>query len=84
LDYQRWRYSLARKTAAGTFNSPVPSIIAAKYPRPDPAAGVGFILIGAMEAHKVTDIMALTMLLFAFAAGANAILLSIEHRVHRR
>jgi len=46
--------------------------------------GVGFILIRAMEAHKVTDIMALTVLLFAFAAGANAILLSIEHRVHRR
>jgi len=45
--------------------------------------GVGFILIRAMEAHKVTDIMALTMLLFAFAAGANAILLAIEHRVHR-
>jgi NitT/TauT family transport system permease protein len=46
--------------------------------------GVGFILIRAMEAHKVTDIMALTLLLFAFAAGANAILLAIEHRVHRR
>ena len=45
--------------------------------------GVGFILIRAMEAHKVTDIMALTVLLFAFAAGANAILLAIEHRVHR-
>jgi NitT/TauT family transport system permease protein len=46
--------------------------------------GVGFILIRAMEAHKVTDIMALTVLLFAFAAGANAILLTIEHRIHRR
>ncbi len=46
--------------------------------------GVGFILIRAMEAHKVTDIMALTVLLFAFAAGANAILLAIEHRIHRR
>jgi NitT/TauT family transport system permease protein len=45
--------------------------------------GVGFILIRAMEAHKVTDIMALTLLLFAFAAGANAILLAIEHGVHR-
>jgi hypothetical protein len=32
----------------------------------------------------VTDIMALTVLLFAFAAGANAILLTVEHRVHRR
>lgn len=46
--------------------------------------GVGFILIRAMEAHKVEDIMALTVLLFAFAAGANALLLAAEHRVHRR
>lgn len=46
--------------------------------------GVGFILIRAMEAHKVEDIMALTLLLFAFAAGVNTVLLMIEHRVHRR
>jgi NitT/TauT family transport system permease protein len=46
--------------------------------------GVGFILVRAMEAHRVTDIMALTLLLFAFAAGANALLLAVEHRVHRR
>ena len=46
--------------------------------------GVGFILIRAMEAHQVTDIMALTLLLFAFAAGANAVLLAIEHKLHRR
>lgn len=46
--------------------------------------GIGFILIRAMEANRVTDIMALTLLLFAFAAGANAILLAVEHRVHRR
>ncbi len=46
--------------------------------------GVGFILIRAMEANQVTDIMALTLLLFAFAAGANAALLAIEHRIHRR
>lgn len=45
--------------------------------------GVGFILIRAMEAHKVEDIMALTLLLFAFAAGVNTVLLMIEHRVHR-
>jgi NitT/TauT family transport system permease protein len=45
--------------------------------------GVGFILIRAMEAHQVTDIMALTLLLFAFAAGANAVLLAIEHRMHQ-
>ncbi len=37
--------------------------------------GLGFMLIRAMEAHKVLDIMALTLLLFAFAASANALLL---------
>ena len=46
--------------------------------------GIGFILVRAMEAHRVTDIMALTLLLFAFAAGANAILLAFERRVHQR
>ncbi len=46
--------------------------------------GIGFILIRAMEAHQVRDIMALTVLLFAVAAGFNAVLLAVEHRVHRR
>ena len=46
--------------------------------------GLGFMLIRAMEAHKVLDIMALTLLLFAFAAVANALLLAIERRVHPR
>jgi NitT/TauT family transport system permease protein len=46
--------------------------------------GLGFILIRAMEAHKVLDIMALTLLLFGFAAAANTLLLAFERRVHRR
>lgn len=46
--------------------------------------GVGFILIRAMEAHQVRDIMALTVLLFAFAAGINSLLLAVERRVQRR
>jgi NitT/TauT family transport system permease protein len=46
--------------------------------------GVGFILIRAMEAHKVIDIMALTLLLFAFAAVANSLLLAVERRFHPR
>jgi NitT/TauT family transport system permease protein len=46
--------------------------------------GLGFILIRAMEAHKVLDIMALTLLLFAFAAIANMLLLAVERRVHRQ
>jgi NitT/TauT family transport system permease protein len=45
--------------------------------------GLGFILIRAMEAAKVTDIMALTLILFVFAAAANALLLVLEHRLHR-
>lgn len=45
--------------------------------------GIGYMLIRAMEGQRVTDIMALTLLLFAFAASANAILLAIEHHVHR-
>ena len=45
--------------------------------------GLGFILIRAMEAHKVQDIMAITLLLFAFAAIANSLLLAIERRVYR-
>jgi NitT/TauT family transport system permease protein len=46
--------------------------------------GLGFILIRAMEAHKVLDIMALTLLLFAFTAAANLLLLAVERRVHRQ
>ena len=46
--------------------------------------GLGFLLIRAMEAHKVLDIMALTLLLFAFAAIANMLLLAVERRVHRQ
>jgi NitT/TauT family transport system permease protein len=45
--------------------------------------GLGFILIRAMEAAKVTDITALTLILFVFAAAANALLLVLEHRLHR-
>jgi NitT/TauT family transport system permease protein len=45
--------------------------------------GLGFMLIRAMEAHNVPDIMAVTVFLFTFAALANAGLLAIEHRVHR-
>ena len=46
--------------------------------------GLGFMLIRAMEAHKVLDIVALTLLLFAFAAIANGLLLVVERRVHRQ
>jgi NitT/TauT family transport system permease protein len=45
--------------------------------------GIGFILVRAMEAHKVDDIMALTLLLFAFAAAGNMLLLAVERRAQK-
>lgn len=44
--------------------------------------GLGFMLIRAMEANNVLDIMSLTLFLFAFAGVANTALLAIEHRMH--
>jgi NitT/TauT family transport system permease protein len=45
--------------------------------------GLGFILLRAMEANKVTDIMALTLLLFGFAAVMNGLLIAAEHAFRR-
>lgn len=45
--------------------------------------GIGFMLIRAMEANKVLDIMSLTLFLFIFAVIANTLLLAIEHRAQR-
>ena len=45
--------------------------------------GLGFMLIRAMEAHKVTDIMALAFLLFATATAIGAGLLALEHRIQK-
>ena len=44
-------------------------------------SGVGFALIRAMDVHAVTDILAITMLLFCFAASVNAILHFVERWV---
>lgn len=41
-------------------------------------SGIGFALIRATDVHNVTDILALTMLLFAFAAVVNALLHVVE------
>jgi NitT/TauT family transport system permease protein len=46
--------------------------------------GLGFLLIRAMDANRVPDIMALTLILFAFAAAANVLMLALEHRLQRR
>ncbi len=43
-------------------------------------SGLGFALIRAMDVHAVTDILAITMLIFMFAASVNAILGLIERR----
>jgi NitT/TauT family transport system permease protein len=44
-------------------------------------ACLGFVLIRAIDIHAVTDIMAITMLLFIFAATLNSTLQFIERRV---
>jgi NitT/TauT family transport system permease protein len=41
-------------------------------------SGVGFVLIRAMDTHAVVDILAITLLLFCFAAGVNSTLRLIE------
>jgi NitT/TauT family transport system permease protein len=42
-------------------------------------SGLGFALIRAMDVHAVVDILAITMLVFGFAAGVNAALRLIEN-----
>jgi NitT/TauT family transport system permease protein len=44
-------------------------------------SGIGFILLRAADVHNVVDILALTMLLFVFAAAVNALLHAVERRV---
>lgn len=43
-------------------------------------AGVGFALIRASEAHAVTDVLAITLLLFLFAVSVNGLLTMVERR----
>jgi NitT/TauT family transport system permease protein len=45
-------------------------------------SGLGFALIRAMDVHAVTDIMAVTILLFVFAAAINIVLRLAEQWVH--
>ena len=44
-------------------------------------SGIGFALLRATDVHNVVDILALTMLLFVFAAIVNALLHAVERRV---
>ncbi len=46
--------------------------------------GLGFVLFKAIDRNNVPLIMALTLLLFVVSSSANALLLAIEHRLHRR
>jgi len=46
--------------------------------------GLGHLLMQAMTRHNMDSIMALTLLLVAFAAVVNGLLLALDHRLHRR
>jgi NitT/TauT family transport system permease protein len=46
--------------------------------------GLGFLIMNAMSLLQSEEMVAVAVLLFAFAAVANALLLWIEHRLHRR
>ncbi len=46
--------------------------------------GIGFQLMNAIGLHHMDIIMSLTFLLVAFAGAANALMLVIDHRLHRR
>lgn len=46
--------------------------------------GLGFLIINAMTLLQTKEMITIAVVLFAFAAVANAVLLWIEHRLHRR
>jgi NitT/TauT family transport system permease protein len=46
--------------------------------------GLGFLIINAMTLLQTEEMITIAVVLFAFAAIANALLLWIEHRLHRR
>jgi len=47
-------------------------------------AGLGSMLMNAMSLAQSEEMMTVAIVLFTFAAVANAVLLFIEHRLHRR
>ena len=46
--------------------------------------GLGSLIINAMQLMQAEEMLTVAVVLFAFAALANALLLWIEHRLHRR
>lgn len=47
-------------------------------------AGLGFLIINAMQLLQAQEMVAVAVVLFVFAAAANALLLWMEHSLHRR
>jgi NitT/TauT family transport system permease protein len=45
--------------------------------------GLGHLLMQAMSLHNIERILALTLLLVAFAAGVNALLLALDRHLHK-
>ena len=46
--------------------------------------GLGFLIINAMQLLQAEEMVTVAVVLFVFAIAANALLLVIEHRLHRR
>jgi NitT/TauT family transport system permease protein len=46
--------------------------------------GLGFQIMNAINLSDVRTMMAVTLMLFVFAAAANAALLALDRRLHRR
>jgi ABC-type nitrate/sulfonate/bicarbonate transport system permease component len=46
--------------------------------------GLGFLIVNAMALLQTREMISVAVVLFAFAAVANALLLWMEHRMHRR
>ena len=46
--------------------------------------GLGFLIINAMQLLQGEEMLAVALVLFVFAVVANAFLLALEHRLHRR
>ena len=47
-------------------------------------AGLGFLIINAMQLLQSQEMVSVTVVLFVFAAVANTLLLWMEHKLHRR
>jgi NitT/TauT family transport system permease protein len=46
--------------------------------------GLGFLIVNAMQLLQTEEMLTVAIVLFCFAALANALMLAVEHRLHRR